>query len=153
MNAIPNRIPHTRIRSAHPQRGAALAVSLILLLILTLLAISGMNTATTELIMAGNEQYQANAFQAAETGIERTIATGPFNPQSPPPPVTQPLANGDSFTAQVLPRGFGSIVVGSSIGVFGGEHFEIQSTGNSARRGARSTHTQGVALLVQDPNQ
>lgn len=153
MKAIPNRVPHTRIRSPRSQTGAALVVSLVLLLILTLLAISGMNTATTELIMAGNEQYQANAFHAAESGIERTIATGPFTLQSPPAPVTQILANGDSFTAQVRPKGLGAIVVGNSIGEFGGAHFEIQSTGTSAVRGARSFHAQGVALLVPaDPS-
>ncbi|HEY4644766.1 MAG TPA: PilX N-terminal domain-containing pilus assembly protein [Steroidobacteraceae bacterium] len=53
----------TRFRLA--ERGAALVVGLVLLVILTLLAISGMNTATTELVMAGNEMYQENAFQAA----------------------------------------------------------------------------------------
>ena len=68
------------------QRGAALVVGMVLLVILTLLAISGMNTATTELLMAGNEKYQENAFQAAETGIERTMATAVFNPSALPPP-------------------------------------------------------------------
>lgn len=153
MNAV--RYHRTEATSRAPrarQGGAALVVGLILLLILTLLAISGMNTATTELIMAGNEQYQTKAFQAAETGIERAIAQGAFNPLAPPPPLTQTLTDGDSFTAQVQPRGFGSIVVGNSIGVFGGEYFDIQSTGNSVRN-ARSVHTQGVALLVLDPNQ
>ena len=61
------------------QAGAALVVAMILLIILTLLAISGMTTSTTELQMAGNEQYTENAFQAAETGIERTIANGAFD--------------------------------------------------------------------------
>src|SRR5690606_2858774 len=36
------------------QRGAALVVGLILLMVLTVLAISGMNTSTLELQMAGN---------------------------------------------------------------------------------------------------
>ena len=40
------------------QDGAALVVGLILLLVLTLLAVSGMTTASLELQMAGNEQYQ-----------------------------------------------------------------------------------------------
>ena len=38
------------------QDGAALVVSLILLVVITVLAISGMNTATTELAMARNDQ-------------------------------------------------------------------------------------------------
>src|SRR5512134_4057674 len=58
------------------QSGAALVVGLLLLLVLTILAISGMTTASLELQMAGNEQYQERAFQAAETGIEQAIASG-----------------------------------------------------------------------------
>jgi len=55
------------------QQGAALVVGLILLLVLTLLAISGMTTASLELQMAGNEQYQERAFQAADAGIELIV--------------------------------------------------------------------------------
>ena len=50
------------------QRGAVLVISLLLLFVITTLAISGMNTATTELAMARNEQNYEFAFQAAETG-------------------------------------------------------------------------------------
>ena len=49
------------------QQGAALVVGLILLVVISVLAISGMNTATTELAMARNDQNYENAFQAAET--------------------------------------------------------------------------------------
>ena len=58
------------------QSGAALVVGLLLLLVLTILAISGMTTATLELQMAGNEQYQERAFQFAESGIEQAIDAG-----------------------------------------------------------------------------
>ena len=60
------------------QSGAALVVGLLLLLVLTILAISGMTTATLELQMAGNEQYQDRAFQAAEAGIEQSIEAGVY---------------------------------------------------------------------------
>ena len=56
------------------QRGVALVIALIMLVILTLLAMSGMNTATTELLMAGNEQYRRNAAQTATAGIEQAIS-------------------------------------------------------------------------------
>ncbi len=56
------------------ERGAALVVGLILLVVVTVLAISGMNTATTELAMARNDQNNENAFQAAETGVENSLA-------------------------------------------------------------------------------
>lgn len=61
------------------QNGAALVIGLLLLLVLTILAISGMTTASLELQMAGNEQYQERAFQAAEAGIERAIAAGDYS--------------------------------------------------------------------------
>jgi type IV pilus assembly protein PilX len=60
------------------QSGAALVVGLLLLLVLTILAISGMTTATLELQMAGNEQYQERAFEAAEAGVAQAMATGVF---------------------------------------------------------------------------
>ena len=59
------------------QRGAALVVGLVLMLVLTVLGISGLNTATLELVMASNTQSQQLAFQAAETGIDSlAIAIG-----------------------------------------------------------------------------
>jgi hypothetical protein len=61
------------------ERGAALVVGLLLLTVLTLLAISGMTTASLELRMAGNEQYLERAFQAAEAGIERAIRAGVYD--------------------------------------------------------------------------
>ncbi len=141
-----------RPRAAAPQRGAALVVGMVLLVILTLLAISGMNTATTELLMAGNERYQENAFQAAETGIERTLATASFNPAVLPPVDPPPVAldNGDSYTAFVQPRGTSPPPPGYSLGAFGAEHFDVQSTGAS-QRNATSTHIQGLFIVVPAP--
>ena len=61
------------------QSGAALVIGLILLLVITVFAISGMATAALELLMAGNEQYQERAFQAADAGVERAIVSGIYN--------------------------------------------------------------------------
>lgn len=62
------------------QNGAALVVGLVLLVVVTVLAVSGMNTATTELAIARNNQNYENAFQAAEAGLEQALAQGRFNP-------------------------------------------------------------------------
>jgi type IV pilus assembly protein PilX len=80
-----------RRRSDTPSRqdGAALVVGLLLLLVLTILAISGMTTATLELQMSGNEQYQERAFQRAEAGTEQAMAAGVFT--------TDPAAIADQF--------------------------------------------------------
>ncbi len=61
------------------QNGAALVVGLVLLVVVTVLAVSGMNTATTELAIARNTQNYENAFQAAEAGLELALAQGRFN--------------------------------------------------------------------------
>jgi type IV pilus assembly protein PilX len=78
------------------QRGAVLVVGLILLMVLTVLGVSSMNTATLELAMAGNTQYHQQAFQAAESGIDISIAQRNFNTAGPAVVPLTPL--GDSIT-------------------------------------------------------
>ena len=62
---------HTQSR----QRGAALIIGLILLVVITLLAVVGMNIANTELASATSEQLRLRAFNAAETGLETRLQT------------------------------------------------------------------------------
>ena len=135
------------------QRGAALVIGLILLLILTLLAITGMNTASTELLMAGNEQYRQHAFQAAETGVEQAIAALPSVPQSAAPtvvPVTPVTGSPtDQYTTSSLYMGDDYNIPGYSVGKFVGFHYEITSTGSTTVRNANSVHRQG-AYVVQN---
>lgn len=141
---------HSPIRR---QRGAALVVGLMLLLVLTLLAVSGMNTASTELIMAGNEQFQENAFQAAETGIEQGMDTGGFNPgiavQNFPRVAVAGSAT-DFFTVSIAPQpGINTpmqAMWGNTWNSFSTFHFQIQSQGESARNAA-TTHVQGMFVV------
>ena len=51
------------------QRGAALITGLILLIVMTLIAVTGMQTTTLEEKMAGNMRNQDLAFQASEAGL------------------------------------------------------------------------------------
>jgi hypothetical protein len=53
-------------------------IGLLMLAVITVLAISVITTASLELQMAGNEQFQEQAFRAAEAGIEQAIAAGGF---------------------------------------------------------------------------
>jgi type IV pilus assembly protein PilX len=53
----------------HPQKGAALIISLIILVVMTLLGITSMKGTSTELAMAGNLRESALTFQAAEAGL------------------------------------------------------------------------------------
>ena len=56
------------------QQGAALVIGLILLVVLTILAVSGVFTSTMELRMVRNTQSQERAFQAAEVAVEDALA-------------------------------------------------------------------------------
>jgi hypothetical protein len=78
------------------QSGAALAVGLLLLLVMTILAVAGMMSAALELQMAGNEQYQERAFRAAEAGVEQAIATGAYT--------TDPAAIAGQYEGSVSPE-------------------------------------------------
>jgi type IV pilus assembly protein PilX len=69
---------NTIFATPHRQHGAALVVGLLLLVVITVLAISGMNTAATELAMARNDQAYEDAFQAAETGLTTALSQGQY---------------------------------------------------------------------------
>lgn len=53
------------------QTGTVLVVAMILLLVLTMLGVTALNTTSMEERMASNSQEQARAFQAAETGVSK----------------------------------------------------------------------------------
>ena len=61
--------------SRQAQRGVALFVGLILLLVITVLAVAAMTMATADLRMAANRQFRENAFQAASRGIQQAMVT------------------------------------------------------------------------------
>src|SRR5690606_8444008 len=61
-------------------KGAALIVGLVLLLVLTILGIVSMKAARFQLLMTGNEQFHIQALNAAESAIEVQIADGNFQP-------------------------------------------------------------------------
>ena len=141
------------------QNGAALVVGLVLLVVVTVLAVSGMNTATTELAMARNDQNYENAFQAAETGLEQALSQGSFNTLAAVNLVQNVNAN-DSVAAQInfqdstlVPDRAFSLGVGSGIAAY---HFQATATASSKREGvaggdtdrdATATHTQAFYVV------
>jgi type II secretory pathway component PulK len=147
--------------SLKKQNGAALVIGLILLVVVTVLAISGMNTATTELALARNDQNYENAFQAAETGIEIALAQGSFNTLAPTllPDLDIPAREHDKVDVQLefedtslVPDKAFSLGVGSGIAAY---HFTATATAESARsddgvetsRDASAVHTQAFYIV------
>jgi Tfp pilus assembly protein PilX len=135
------------------QRGAALVVALLMLLVITLLAVAGMNSSATEFIMAGNEQYRQNAFQAAETGVEQTIVNATFIPGAADVTQTNIPAAGsttDTYSTTLRSDLGGAAqpaIWGNSFNTFSTYDFTITSTGASVRN-ANATHAQGIAVLA-----
>jgi hypothetical protein len=134
-----------------------LVIGLLLLVILTLLAISGMNSASTELIMAGNEQYRQKAFNAAATGVEQAIVDLDNAKQDLVTATTKSktaVTNGDagdSYETSTLYKGDEFNVAGFSAGRFNALHYEITSTGTAVRQ-ATSVQVQGAYLIQRADN-
>lgn len=134
------------------QRGAALIVGLVLLLVLTVLGVSGVNMAALELNMSGNTQAQELAFQAAETGIDIALS-GPVNPQVPQDYFAVPVGDGTyEFDASIACVGT-SRVPDRIFGEFGAAraiHFVATAEGRGPRN-AVSRHSQGIYIVAPDP--
>lgn len=58
------------------QRGTALVMSMVILVILTILGLSAMRVSILETRMAGNIQDSTIAFQTAESGLAKALNTG-----------------------------------------------------------------------------
>ena len=128
---------------AKHQDGAALVVSLVLLVVITVLAIFGMNTATTELAMARNDQNFENAFQAAETGLEQVLAQGRFIPSPAPIIVTRTINANEEVTTAIQFESI-SLVPDRAFSLGGGiaaYHFNVTATATSKRAGTSGPAT------------
>ena len=134
------------------QQGATLVVGLILLLVLTVLGVSGMNTSTLELTMASNAQFHQDAFQAAETGIDISIAQRAFTTVAPSIVPLTPLGDGSYDTQAVNTFQVNTPVpdLAFSMGVNTGSvqafHFDIVAVGRGPRN-AFSTHNQSFYVV------
>lgn len=60
------------------QRGATLIIAMIMLVLLTLFALSAANTSNSNLRIVGNMQMRSEAFNAAQQAIETVISTPQF---------------------------------------------------------------------------
>jgi type IV pilus assembly protein PilX len=134
------------------QQGAALVIGLILLLVLTILAVSGVFTSTMELRMVRNNQSQERSFQAAEVAIEDALANPViststiFNQAT----IDVPNSPGDTYSYQLQFVGqtpLGTGMTGYSIGSsFQSYHFQVDATGTGPDE-AISNHTQSFYVI------
>jgi type IV pilus assembly protein PilX len=153
-----DRITRTSIRRRNDvaarakQSGATLIVGLILLLVLTVLGVSGMSTARMEVRMAGNMQFRQDAFQLAESGIDLAIAGGTYTTTATPSTLNwlnqeydrKVITTFESATPlSSVAFSMGNTAGGGSVSAY---HFEVESQGK-APRNATATHRQGFYVL------
>ena len=147
-----------KITDRKHQQGAVLVIGLLLLVVITILAVSGMNTATTELAMARNDQTYENAFQAAETGLENALAQDVFNTGGPtvitPLPTTYEVVTAtiQFEDSTLVPDQAFSLGSGSGIAAY---HFNATSRANyiisvGNDRNASAVHTQAFYIVGPD---
>ena len=119
------------------QSGAVLIVAMILLVVLTLLGVTAMNTTSMQERIASNTQEQVHAFQAAETGLNQAFAdNNAYDITSSYTGGATPTAfAGSADSASYLPTflGFSPPPPGSlySATSFQAAHFNFRATGLS----------------------
>ena len=151
-------------RMPRRQSGAALIVGLILLMVMTLLGITGMSRAITNIRMADNTRQSQAAFQAAQSAIDtEMLDPNPINfdesvlpgtvvrqldpAYNYPADTDQPTATATAVTtfraeADMAPG------TGWEAGTMTALHFEVESDGRSTARGARSQQVAGFYVMA-----
>ncbi len=134
------------------QQGAALVVGLILLVVLTILAVSGVFTSNMELRMVRNSQNQEHAFQAAEVAVEDALANPVLSTSATFTQATVGVPNspGDQYSYQLQFVGetsLGTGMTGFSIGSgFAAYHFQVDATGTGPDN-SLAQHTQSFYVI------
>jgi hypothetical protein len=140
-------------RICRNESGAALVIALVMLLVLTILAFTGLNTSVTETVMATNEQFRQSAGRAASAGVEAAIGNiGAVATTRGAAPVASGWRNlgaspVDQFNTRTQFLGDERNLPQSSADKFVGLHFSIESEGRSARN-ARDQQVQGVFVVA-----
>jgi Tfp pilus assembly protein PilX len=140
--------------SGASERGAALVIALLLLVVFSLFAITGMRTSIAELWMAGSEQFHRVAVETASAGVEAGIARLRASHGAIAGDTTieggadaGSGAKNAAYAATIRHAGTEASIPGSSAEKFIGEHFEIESTGSGSRR-ARDVQVQGLMVIT-----
>jgi hypothetical protein len=67
-----------RVSGLNSERGAALLIAVLILLILTVLGVYAVTTSTLETKITGFHKWHVEAFYAADAGLDYTLATYPY---------------------------------------------------------------------------
>ncbi len=145
-----------KLKSTPPaggQRGMALIMALVILLILTILGVTAMTTSSLEEKMSGNIQEQTKAFEAAESGIAAVLLDPNAYTLSGVPYAPSAYQYGPGkATVTVTFRRFSeaSRATGAifSKNDFQDAHFEIRSEGTTVTN-AKSVNLTGIRQIAR----
>ena len=91
------------VKSRHSQRGISLMLGMIMLVLLTLLAISAFQASNVNLRIAGNMQVRQELQTAAQTAIETVLSSPSFVDTSVAVPSATVSLNNASYTVDFTP--------------------------------------------------
>lgn len=153
MNKHMNRL---RADAPRHERGAALVFALAILLVLTLLSVSSLRTSSLEQLMAGNTQESTRAFEAAESGLAKSLADTSTFASISGQVTTNYSFSGMNATARVLTSFKQSTKPGRSANPTGQgtadvAHFD-QEANATTTTGARTVLHQGVKKNIPKAN-
>lgn len=90
-------------RCRRGQRGISLVIGLIMLVLLTMLAISAFQASNVNLRIAGNMQVRQETLAAAQTASERLLSSPAFTDPAAPPAAVSVNLNGADYTVEFAP--------------------------------------------------
>ena len=132
--------------------GFALPLALVLLAVLSLLLVQALGGAAGEAALAANRQFRQGAFESAESGLVAMRAALLATPAVTLPAMDRRVADSpaDGSITEVRHVGDGATPTGFSLDRFVLRHFELRSTGHSAR-GANVTLVESIDRLDARP--
>lgn len=146
------------------ERGSTLLVGLIMLVLLTLVAVSAIESSTSSIQVVGNAQFREEATAAAQQAIENVISSSAFTTTAPAPqsidinndgvsdytvtfspaPSCSKYSAVDAATETGLPKD----CYGSSGPYCYRTFWDVTATVNDATTGANVIVHQGIRILV-----
>lgn len=147
---------HLRPVARSRQRGAVLFIGLVMLIVMTLLAVSGIRMSTSNLKVVGNMQVQTEAITAAQQGIDNVMASA--NNFYTPAAGNYTIdinndGNAEYAVAVLAPSCLRMVAVEGYSAEFApfapkDTYWNVQSTATDARTGVSVTLNQGVRVRL-----
>ena len=148
------------MNSISHQHGATLIVSLIMLVVLTLLVVSGIRFSSSNMRIAGNMQAQEEAATLAQQVIEQIISNNDFT-KTPPLPQNFDINNDsvNDFTVTIAATCLHSLQAlrnepipndcfGEGTPACFWSGWNVQSVARDIKTGATATINQGINVLI-----